>query len=335
MMEAGAVGTRVAKSFLRFGQMELFFQRDEMALLRELAEHCLEREFSHLLVQHPTEPRSELFVRMFDEVAARQASLVAEWLRVGYCQGNLNSDNSALGGVTLDYGPFAFMERFNLLYNPWVGGGLPYSFAKQPQALATNLVGLAQAFLALVEQVAKAEGRSEKDINALSERVRGAVSGTFVDTFNARHDENCRAKLGLSKWDDEADALFTELTQLMGRSTGEAGMDFTLFFRALGTASAEAAAARLSPSAGAAASGDAAETALRESAVGASALQPLEQWPLIALIATDCLPHCMQVRSSRSSNGRRSTATRGARGCAGTRPVWPPTDDPPRSVGPR
>jgi uncharacterized protein YdiU (UPF0061 family) len=285
MMEAGAVGTRVAKSFLRFGQMELFFQRDEMALLRELAEHCLEREFSHLLVQHPTEPRSELFVRMFDEVAARQASLVAEWLRVGYCQGNLNSDNSALGGVTLDYGPFAFMERFNLLYNPWVGGGLPYSFAKQPQALATNLVGLAQAFLALVEQVAKAEGRSEKDINALSERVRGAVSGTFVDTFNARHDENCRAKLGLSKWDDEADALFTELTQLMGRSTGEAGMDFTLFFRALGTASAEAAAARLSPSAGAAASGDAAETALRESAVGASALQPLEQWPLVA---TDC-----------------------------------------------
>ena len=147
---------------------------------------------------------------MFDEVAARQASLVAEWLRVGYCQGNLNSDNSALGGVTLDYGPFAFMERFNLLYNPWVGGGLPYSFAKQPQALATNLVGLAQAFLALVEQVAKAEGRSEKDINALSERVRGAVSSTFVDTFNARHDENCRAKLGLSKWDDEADALFTE-----------------------------------------------------------------------------------------------------------------------------
>ena len=91
-----------------------------------------------MLVQYPTEPRSELFTRMFDEVAARQASLVAEWLRVGYCQGNLNSDNSALGGVTLDYGPFAFMERFNLLYNPWVGGGLPYSFAKQPQALATN-----------------------------------------------------------------------------------------------------------------------------------------------------------------------------------------------------
>jgi hypothetical protein len=63
-------------------------------------------------------------------------------------------------------------------------------------------------------------------------------------------------------------------------------MDFTLFFRALGTASAEAEADRLSPSAGAAASGDAAETALRESAVGASALQPLEQWPLVA---TDCL----------------------------------------------
>ena len=64
--------------------------------------------------------------------------LIAEWLRVGYCQGNMNSDNSALGGVTLDYGPFGFMERFNPVWNPWVGGGMPYCFGKQPQASSSS-----------------------------------------------------------------------------------------------------------------------------------------------------------------------------------------------------
>merc|ERR1740133_626515 len=90
--------------------MELFTQRGDLPLLQELAEHSLTREFSHLLLQHPDEPRTRSYVRMFKEACERQALLMAEWLRVGYCQGNMNSDNSALGGVTLDYGPFAFME---------------------------------------------------------------------------------------------------------------------------------------------------------------------------------------------------------------------------------
>ena len=93
--EAGAVGSRMASSFLRFGQMEIFSQRGELDLLVELGEHALTREFGHLLVQHPSEPRSDLYVRMFDEVCERQGRLIAEWLRVGYCQGNMNSDNSA------------------------------------------------------------------------------------------------------------------------------------------------------------------------------------------------------------------------------------------------
>ena len=82
-----AVGTRVATSFLRFGQMELFFQRDEPELLRELADHALRREFGHLMVQNPGAPRAKLYVAMFEEVCERQAHLVAEWLRVGYGQG--------------------------------------------------------------------------------------------------------------------------------------------------------------------------------------------------------------------------------------------------------
>ena len=116
--EQGAVGTRVSTSFLRFGQFEIFSQRDELPLLKELAEHALKREFNHLRVQHPEAPLSAQLVRMFEEICERQAHLISTWLRVGYCQGNMNSDNSALGGVTLDYGPFGFMERFQVWYGP-------------------------------------------------------------------------------------------------------------------------------------------------------------------------------------------------------------------------
>ena len=84
MKEPGAVGTRVAPSFLRFGQMELFYQRSETELLRELAEHALEREFSHIAATDA--PLSQKLVLMFGEICQRQATLVSEWLRVGYCQ---------------------------------------------------------------------------------------------------------------------------------------------------------------------------------------------------------------------------------------------------------
>lgn len=80
--EPGAVGTRVASSFLRFGQMELFYQRGDAELLIELAQHALEREFSSV----QGETLAEKYVAMFDEICSRQGTLIAEWLRVGYCQ---------------------------------------------------------------------------------------------------------------------------------------------------------------------------------------------------------------------------------------------------------
>ena len=135
--EKGAVGTRVARSFVRFGQMELFAQSGQLPLLRELLVHALDREYPHIREQtggaalstaekaaenaaenaaanatEKDELSAEMVLQLFDEACKRQAKLVAEWMRVGYCQGNMNSDNSAVGGVTLDYGPFAFMERF-------------------------------------------------------------------------------------------------------------------------------------------------------------------------------------------------------------------------------
>ena len=124
------------------------------------------------------------------------------------------------------------MEACAPNYNPWVGGGLPYSFAMQPQAAATNLVGLAQAFVTLVQDYAKSEhldGAAEREA---IEGVRRAVSHTFVDRFHAANDANCRRKLGLSSWDDEAREIWTDLSKLMATKSGT-GLDFTLFFRRL------------------------------------------------------------------------------------------------------
>jgi len=255
------VGTRVATSFLRFGQLEIFAQRRELDLLLELVQHALKRDFAHLNAEEalaaphanhreeapddaastvpdeepghsaavpasPTVSCSALH-RMFDDICRRQALLVAEWRRVGYCQGNMNSDNAALGGVTLDYGPFAFMERYDTFYNPWVGGGRAYSFGMQHTAALKNLETLGAVFSALALEVRQTRGGDDApDAVSEAEEIEwrsgsfGNISRSFGDVFHAQHADNCRAKLGLAVWDGEAEALFDELTRLMHSRSG-------------------------------------------------------------------------------------------------------------------
>ena len=136
----------------------------------------------------------------------------------------MNSDNSALGGVTLDYGPFAFMEKYEPYYNPWVGGGRPYSYGMQMEAAATNLgevapggarAGLAFAFAELALYLLAAEerrggGEGEGDQRMSKAEVlaslRRSTTG-FRPTYQRKHDDNRRAKLGLAVWGDEAQWL--------------------------------------------------------------------------------------------------------------------------------
>jgi uncharacterized protein YdiU (UPF0061 family) len=244
MREPGAVGTRVATSFIRFGQMEIFSQRGDLKLLEELAEHALQREFPHLCGD-AGQLSPHLLLRMFDEICRRQAMLVAEWARVGYCQGNMNSDNAAVGGVTLDYGPFAFMEKFELYYNPWTGGGYEYSFGMQPSAANTNLAGLGNAFARLAVHLNKAAATRTTDTEAdagdgkagaaapetaaaaalsneeIVASLQRSVDSSFGNTFRERHGEACRAKLGLETWDESAQALWDELLLLMATKSGQ------------------------------------------------------------------------------------------------------------------
>ena len=121
--ESVAISTRVAPSFIRVGQLELFARRARrrehptaMEELEQLVLHLIDREYADVIdSQLPTTEKVLLLSRAF---RGRLTSLVANWIRVGYCQGNFNSDNQA-GGFTLDYGPFGFCELFNPRYQPW------------------------------------------------------------------------------------------------------------------------------------------------------------------------------------------------------------------------
>lgn len=136
--EPVAISTRVAPSFIRVGQLELFGRRARknehpkaMEELEKIVLHLIDREYDGLIDQ--TLSTAEKVVLLAHEFRSRLTSLVANWIRVGYCQGNFNSDNCAAGGFTLDYGPFGFIDLFNPQYQPWTGGGQHFRSLTNPR----------------------------------------------------------------------------------------------------------------------------------------------------------------------------------------------------------
>ena len=136
---------------------------------------------------------------MFEEMARRQGRLVAEWLRVGYVQGNMNSDNTAAGGVTVDYGPFGFVERFDPAWNPFTSDSDGrFAFLAQHRAAALNLAVLANAFVALIRhELPAGDSAAAAAGDELVRRVEAAATAGFYGAFTAAHAANCGRKLGL------------------------------------------------------------------------------------------------------------------------------------------
>ncbi|MBM5819988.1 MAG: hypothetical protein FJ070_07895, partial [Cyanobacteria bacterium K_DeepCast_150m_m2_101] len=138
-----AITTRVAPSFLRVGQLELFARRarsqahaNALGELQLITEHLIARNYrSEINAALPFHAQVLQLARLF---RGRLTALVANWMRVGYCQGNFNSDNCAAGGYTLDYGPFGFCELFDPRFQPWTGGGEHFCFFNQPAAAEVN-----------------------------------------------------------------------------------------------------------------------------------------------------------------------------------------------------
>lgn len=144
----------------------------------------------------------------------RLTSLVANWIRVGYCQGNFNSDNCAAGGFTLDFGPFGFIEMFDPNYQPWTGGGMHFSFFNQPQAAQKNFKSFCSALKPLIISNLESIKELEK------------IENDFSVIMQSKIEKMWASKLGLIEFDFE---LFNELINLMI----ETKVDYTIFFREL------------------------------------------------------------------------------------------------------
>jgi uncharacterized protein YdiU (UPF0061 family) len=221
--EPAAITTRVAPSFLRVGQLELFGRRarknehpNALSELETIFLHTLAREYPELAAQ-----LSKLNATLTDKVLAvsrefsvRLSKLVAHWIRVGYCQGNFNSDNCALGGRTLDYGPFGFIEAYDPAFQMWTGGGEHFSFMNQPMAAMENFRMFCIALVPLLQQ-------EESGIQALQE-----ILDEMSEIMQREMNSMWAAKMGLAEFDA---ALFTELHALMA----ETPVDYTIFWREL------------------------------------------------------------------------------------------------------
>lgn len=221
--EPAAITTRVAPSFLRVGQLELFGRRarnnehpNALAELEAIFLHVLEREYPDLAAQlnQANATLTEKVLAVAREFALRLSKLVAHWLRVGYCQGNFNSDNCALGGRTLDYGPFGFIEAYDPAFQMWTGGGEHFSFMNQPMAAMENFRMFCIALVPLLQQ-------DESAIQALQ-----AILDELPEIMQRELNIMWAAKMGLAEFDA---ALFSELHALMA----ETPVDYTIFWREL------------------------------------------------------------------------------------------------------
>jgi uncharacterized protein YdiU (UPF0061 family) len=218
-VETAAIVTRMAPSFVRFGSFEHWAARGEPGNLQILADYVIDRFYPDCRMDDddPQDKASPL-VRLLAKVTERTAQLMAAWQSVGFCHGVMNTDNMSILGLTLDYGPFGFMDGFDMNHvcNHSDGEGR-YSWSRQPQVGLWNLYRLAGSFNVLI-----------KNPDAIKAVLNGYES-LFTHAFHAR----MAAKLGLDILTGDTDsALLEDLLKLMHSQRA----DFTLTFRTLSEA---------------------------------------------------------------------------------------------------
>ncbi|GBG31924.1 Selenoprotein O [Hondaea fermentalgiana] len=228
--ERCAITCRAASSFLRVGQAELYMRRlargEEGAKegLEKFLKHCIRIEFPNL-VPRIKSGWPEVLVDMLAVLARRQAHLATAWNRVGYVQGNMNSDNCLLSGLTMDYGPFGFIESYHPLWTPFTSDpDRKFGFERQRVAAQVNVATFAQAITPLLEE-------GDPDVLARAkEIVRDGYPAMLAEERNAM----IRAKLGLSasaRPGDDEESLEKDLWQPLYPAL--INMDYTIFFREL------------------------------------------------------------------------------------------------------
>ena len=213
-LEPGAVVCRVAPSFVRFGNFEIFASRGDVETLRTLADFVIESDFEHLA----GEPTPQRYVQFFDEVVRRTADMVCEWLRVGFVHGVMNTDNMSILGLTIDYGPYGWLDDYDPDWTPNTTDAAHrrYRFGTQPQVAQWNLMQLANALYPLAGE---ADG------------LQAALDG-YVPYFEKKWSTMMAAKLGLPELGAEVDR---ELASGVLAVLRLVETDMTVFWRRLAT----------------------------------------------------------------------------------------------------
>ena len=208
--EKGAIVCRVAPSFDRFGNFELPSSRGETDVLNRLIDFTIRRDYPELQGQG-----ENLRADWFGEVCARTALMVAHWMRVGFVHGVMNTDNMSILGLTIDYGPYGWIDNFDPDWTPNTTDRQHrrYRFGQQPQIAHWNLACLAQALAPVMDSIEPLQTGLQR----------------YVDTWKAADRANIAAKLGLHECRDEDVALMQDLHELMTA----AEIDMTIFFRTL------------------------------------------------------------------------------------------------------
>lgn len=209
----GAILTRVAASHIRVGTFQYFAARGDHDALRALLEYVIARHYPEAAeAQVPA-------LSVLASVAQRQATLIADWMLVGFIHGVMNTDNMSIAGETIDYGPCAFMDAYdpNTVFSSIDHQGR-YAFRNQPVIAQWNLARLAETLLPLIDP------QPEKAVELAT-----AVIAPFIAEFDARFLAGMRRKIGLAEFAAGDDDLARRLLSLMAKSHA----DFTLTFRAL------------------------------------------------------------------------------------------------------
>ena len=213
-LEFAAMLVRMAPSHVRFGSFEVFFHRRQHDLLKQLADFMLAHHFADCLQS------SDPYLAFLQEVVTRTATLMAQWQLVGFAHGVMNTDNMSIVGLTLDYGPFGFLDAYNpgfiCNHSDYQGR---YAFHQQPQIGLWNLNQLAQALLPLLNP-------DEPELAV--QKAQGALQSyqaSYLQAFN----QGMNDKLGLLQNSKEDPALAAALLEIMAKNQ----VDYTLFFRQL------------------------------------------------------------------------------------------------------
>ena len=209
--EPGAVVCRVAPSFTRFGNFEIFASRGDIKVLKQLLDYTVRIDFPHL-----GEPSPAVYIRWFEEVCRRTADLIVEWMRVGFVHGVMNTDNMSILGLTIDYGPYGWLDNYDPNWTPNTtdAAGRRYRFGHQPQIAHWNLAQLANAIYPLIE-----------DAKPLQQAV-----DLYVERYLQGWKTMMARKLGLYAFEPHTDdALIGELLSILPSIE----TDMTIFYRRL------------------------------------------------------------------------------------------------------